>query len=98
MCWQPVLARLAKADALTLPYVQMSKQLRLSPHGPFPQGLSPHAPVPRPAHGDARLQGLAALAPEEFAPLYHQITETLTRQIHSGRWRSNDELPSEAGL
>ena len=43
-------------------------------------------------------KGLAALEPEEFAPLYHQITETLTRQIHSGRWRSNDELPSEAGL
>jgi GntR family transcriptional regulator len=71
----------------------MSKQLPLSPHR-----LSLRASARRPARGDARLQGLAALAPEEFAPLYHQITETLTRQIHSGRWRSNDELPSEAGL
>jgi GntR family transcriptional regulator len=56
------------------------------------------APRRRAAHGDARLRGLRALAPGEFAPLYHQITETLTRQIHSGRWRSNDELPSEASL
>jgi len=68
----------------------MSKQVALAVHRPGGRAA--------PARSDARLQGLAPLELQEFAPLYHQITETLTRQIHSGRWRSNDELPSEAGL
>jgi GntR family transcriptional regulator len=78
----------------------MSKQVGAKPAGAPPHARSARRPALRraPARGDARLEGLAALEPEEFAPLYHQITETLTRQVHSGRWRSNDELPSEAGL
>lgn len=45
-----------------------------------------------------RLADLAGLAPDVVSPLYHQVKESITRQIVSGRWRSGHELPSEAGL
>jgi GntR family transcriptional regulator len=77
----------------------MSKQVGSGAHArPARRPAPRRARAAAPSRADARLKGLATLEPEEFAPLYHQITETLTRQIHSGRWRSNDELPSEAGL
>ena len=50
------------------------------------------------AKREARLKGLSALAPEVVSPLYHQIKENLTRQIVSGRWLSDHELPSEPDL
>lgn len=50
------------------------------------------------AERDTRLQGLAALEPEVVSPLYHQIKENVTRQIVSGRWRSDHALPSETDL
>jgi len=76
----------------------MSKQVGHRSPGRVRRAALQRARAGAPTRADARLKGLAALEPEELAPLYHQITETLTRQIHSGRWRSNDELPSEAGL
>jgi GntR family transcriptional regulator len=39
-----------------------------------------------------------ALEPEVVSPLYHQIKENITRQVVSGRWRSNHPLPSENEL
>ncbi|MBL8381072.1 MAG: GntR family transcriptional regulator [Burkholderiales bacterium] len=44
------------------------------------------------------LDDLAGLMPDDVAPLYHQIKESITRQIVSGRWRAGHELPSETGL
>ena len=50
------------------------------------------------ADKEHRLEGLDGLEPEAVSPLYHQIKENLTRQIVSGRWLSNHELPSETEL
>ena len=50
------------------------------------------------ARKDDRLEGLPGLVPEVVSPLYHQIKENITRQIVSGRWLSNHELPSETDL
>jgi len=47
---------------------------------------------------ESRLEGLDVLVPEVVSPLYHQIKETITRQIVSGRWRPGHELPSETDL
>ena len=54
--------------------------------------------VPETARKVDRLEGLDGLAPEVVSPLYHQIKENITRQIVSGRWLSNHELPSENDL
>jgi GntR family transcriptional regulator len=54
--------------------------------------------VPETADRKKRLEGLAGLEPEIVSPLYHQIKENITRQIVSGRWLSNHELPSETDL
>ena len=54
--------------------------------------------VSAPVKSPAWLQGLATLEPEVVSPLYHQIKENITRQVVSGRWLSNYELPSEADL
>ena len=50
------------------------------------------------ADDENRLDGLDPLEPEDYSPLYHQIKENITRQIVSGRWLSNHELPSETDL
>jgi GntR family transcriptional regulator len=47
---------------------------------------------------ESRLEGLDILAPEVVSPLYHQIKESITRQVVSGRWRPGHELPSETDL
>lgn len=47
---------------------------------------------------DAWLDGLSVLEPEEVSPLYHQIKENITRQVVSGRWKSDHALPSETDL
>jgi GntR family transcriptional regulator len=47
---------------------------------------------------DSWIDGLPALEPEEVSPLYHQIKENITRQIVSGRWKSEHALPSEPDL
>ncbi len=44
------------------------------------------------------MDGLAVLEPEEVLPLYHQIKGNITRQIVSGRWKSDHALPSEPDL
>ncbi|MFN0159793.1 MAG: GntR family transcriptional regulator, partial [Burkholderiales bacterium] len=44
------------------------------------------------------LGDLGGLSPDVVAPLYHQIKESITRQIVSGRWRPGYELPSETSL
>ncbi len=54
--------------------------------------------VPETADRETRLEGLGVLAPEVVSPLYHQIKETITRQIVSGRWLPGHELPSETDL
>jgi GntR family transcriptional regulator len=54
--------------------------------------------LPETVDKESRLEGLAVLAPDVVSPLYHQIKETITRQIVSGRWRPGHELPSEADL
>lgn len=54
--------------------------------------------VPETANKENWLEGLAGLEPEVVSPLYHQIKENITRQVVSGRWLSNHELPSEADL
>jgi GntR family transcriptional regulator len=54
--------------------------------------------LPETVDKESRLEGLAVLAPDVVSPLYHQIKETITRQIFSGRWRPGHELPSEADL
>ena len=46
----------------------------------------------------AAWQAQLTLEPEVVSPLYHQIKENITRQIVSGRWLSNHELPSENDL
>lgn len=53
------------------------------------------------AEAAQKLKALADLSPVEPAdviPLYHQIKESLALHITSGRWRSGEELPSEAEL
>lgn len=54
--------------------------------------------LPETVERESRLEGLDVLAPEVVSPLYHQIKETITRQIVSGRWRPGHELPSETDL
>lgn len=46
----------------------------------------------------AAWQAQLTLEPEVVSPLYHQIKENITRQVVSGRWRSNHPLPSEQEL
>jgi GntR family transcriptional regulator len=38
------------------------------------------------------------MQPTRIVPLYHQIKEDLTLQIRSGRWRTDQEIPSETAL
>ena len=45
-----------------------------------------------------REESLSSFVPEAVSPLYHQIKEYVTRQIVSGHWRTNHELPSEGVL
>lgn len=47
---------------------------------------------------DSWRDGLPALEPEEVSPLYHQIKENISRQVVSGRWKSDHALPSETDL
>ena len=47
---------------------------------------------------ESPLEDLARLAPDVVSPLYHQIKESVTRQIVSGRWLSGHALPSETDL
>lgn len=47
---------------------------------------------------DSPMVGLPVLEPEELSPLYHQIKENISRQIVSGRWKSDHALPSEPDL
>lgn len=50
------------------------------------------------SEADPWMDGLTLPGPEVVSPLYHQIKENITRQIVSGRWKSDHALPSEPDL
>jgi GntR family transcriptional regulator len=51
-----------------------------------------------PARKAEALSELSPVEPADIVPLYHQIKESLALHITSGRWRPDEELPSEAEL
>ena len=47
---------------------------------------------------DSGLDSVTVLKSKELPPLYHQIKEIITRQVTSGRWKSDHALPSGTDL
>lgn len=45
-----------------------------------------------------KIPALSNLDLEGVVPLHHQVKEDLAIQIHSGRWRPDEQIPSEADL